>query len=409
MESFGFWYKLVEDKDDKNPEFDLHVNFWFLGDILKGKVKNPYLDIGIKIQNYKNLSNLVFSFPFHVPQKNLVDLASKMSVKNNASIVFNEECEIETQKEYTLIKIPGKEKTDDKKLLIFPLEQAVENIYELTDYKEKSYITVKFDEFRTYLKNSGSDLERYSDIYIRFRIQNIDLENILYFDSEPFNKSLDSAFSGTRVLDFKINEKRNIDKNITARMEQKEELLVEFGQIHFLVIKIIKDIYEMHKNKYDHNILLNDIQKLDKIQHKHSLVAIRFPDTSAEKKYLVYYDERWDCKLFLNYKTVDRADEESVINKVSADLNVDKSQINCRYISSKVQEKYSESHQENRIYNHRLYEIKIQVFPEDEQKENFVVNGRHYYWMSISDMERDPNIVKKNLDVIDFVKESMHA
>ena len=40
----------------------------------------------------------------------------------------------------------------------------------------------------------------------------------------------------------------------------------------------------MHKNKYDHNILLNDIQKLDKIQHKHSLVAIRFPDTSAEKK-----------------------------------------------------------------------------------------------------------------------------
>lgn len=29
----------------------------------------------------------------------------------------------------------------------------------------------------------------------------------------------------------------------------------------------------MHKNKYDHNILLNDIQKLDKIQHKHSLVA----------------------------------------------------------------------------------------------------------------------------------------
>ena len=69
----------------------------------------------------------------------------------------------------------------------------------------------------------------------------------------------------------------------------------------------------------------------------------------------------------------------------------------------------TESHQENRIYNHRLYEIKIQVFPEDEQKENFVVNGRHYYWMSISDMERDPNIVKKNLDVIDFVKESMHA
>ena len=56
MESFGLWYKLVEDKDEEIPEFDLHVNFWFLGDILKGKVKTPYLDIGIKIKNYKNLS-----------------------------------------------------------------------------------------------------------------------------------------------------------------------------------------------------------------------------------------------------------------------------------------------------------------------------------------------------------------
>ena len=54
-----------------------------------------------------------------------------------------------------------------------------------------------------------------------------------------------------------------------------------------------------------------------------------------------------------------------------------------------------------------MYEIKIQVFQGDEQKENFVVNGRHYYWMSISDMERDPNIVKKNLDVIDFVSKRL--
>ena len=185
---------------------------------------------------------------------------------------------------------------------------------------------------------------------------------------------------------------------LKQRLRQfRDDIIKEFG-----LESIDEDEWEEKRDDF-----------LDKIkiiaQQKNVKTTPSNPVTSAEKKYLVYYDERWDCKLFLNYKTVDRADEESVINKVSADLNVDKSQINCRYISSKVQEKYSESHQENRIYNHRLYEIKIQVFPEDEQKENFVVNGRHYYWMSISDMERDPNIVKKNLDVIDFVKESMHA
>ena len=185
---------------------------------------------------------------------------------------------------------------------------------------------------------------------------------------------------------------------LKQRLRQfRDDIIKEFG-----LESIDEDEWEEKRDDF-----------LDKIkiiaQQKDVKTTPSNPVTSAEKKYLVYYDERWDCKLFLNYKTVDRADEESVINKVSADLNVDKSQINCRYISSKVQEKYSESHQENRIYNQRLYEIKIQVFPEDEQKENFVVNGRHYYWMSISDMERDPNIVKKNLDVIDFVKESMHA
>ncbi len=65
-------------------------------------------------------------------------------------------------------------------------------------------------------------------------IQNIHLENILYFDSEPFNKSLTVHFLELVFWILKLMKKGNIHKNITARMEQKEELLVEFGQIHFL-------------------------------------------------------------------------------------------------------------------------------------------------------------------------------
>lgn len=248
LESFGCWYKpdasqKNESVESKNvggeilePEFDLHVNFWFLGDILKQKISDPYLDIGIKIKEYKKLSSLVFSFPFQVLEQNVIDLASKMSDKINASIVFNEECEIETEKEYTIIKIPEKEKDIEKKLLIFPLTQAIEHIYELTACENKSYITIKFDEFKRYL-TKDSKLGFYHDIYIRFRIRDVSLQNVLYFDSEPFNKSLDSAFSGTRVLDFKINEKRNIDKSITAKMDLDEKVLVEFEQVHFLVME----------------------------------------------------------------------------------------------------------------------------------------------------------------------------
>ena len=64
----------------------------------------------------------------------------------------------------------------------------------------------------------------------------------------------------------------------------------------------------MYRDKYNHEILMNDIRELNLIQHNHSLIAIR--DTfEKENRFLVYYDERWDCKLFLNYKTVDQNNE----------------------------------------------------------------------------------------------------
>ena len=66
-------------------------------------------------------------------------------------------------------------------------------------------------------------------------------------------------------------------------------------------LKIVKDVSEMVKNKYDHEVLLQDIEHLNMIQHNHSLIAIK-NQVGEEKRYLVYYDERWDCKLFLNYK-----------------------------------------------------------------------------------------------------------
>ena len=38
--------------------------------------------------------------------------------------------------------------------------------------------------------------------------------------------------------------------------------------------------------------------------------------------------------------------------------------------------------------------------------DDFSVNGKHYYWMTIKDMEEDENVRKKNLEVVDFVKEN---
>ncbi len=36
---------------------------------------------------------------------------------------------------------------------------------------------------------------------------------------------------------------------------------------------------------------------------------------------------------------------------------------------------------------------------------DFISVGKHYYWMSIEEMETDPCIKKCNSDVVNFVKE----
>ena len=51
--------------------------------------------------------------------------------------------------------------------------------------------------------------------------------------------------------------------------------------------KIVKDIVEMYRDKYNHEMLMNDIRELNLIQHNHSLIAIR--DTfEKENRFLVY-------------------------------------------------------------------------------------------------------------------------
>lgn len=170
-------------------------------------------------------------------------------------------------------------------------------------------------------------------------------------------------------------------------------------------VKIIKDVSEMLKNKYDHAVLFQDIEKLNMIQHNHSLIVIKDTFSKDKNHYLVYYDERWDCKLFLNYKTQERDNEAFLKEQISADLSIDSDRMICNYITSRVQEKYSVSHQETRIYNHRLYEVCLNSFSEKLKKDHFEINGKHYYWMTIEEMERDDNIKEKNLEVLDFVKE----
>ena len=157
-------------------------------------------------------------------------------------------------------------------------------------------------------------------------------------------------------------------------------------------------------------ILLDDVKltfKPSETTHNHSIVAIRNSFEEFPNRFLVYYDTRWECFLFLNFKT-NVNNESFIINGLSHHPKTDRSNIWLDYISLMVHEKYSESHQEPRVYCHRLYTAELTAFSPEMKFSEFTLDGIQYRWMSIAEMESDNRTMTVNSDIINFVKENIN-
>ena len=67
--------------------------------------------------------------------------------------------------------------------------------------------------------------------------------------------------------------------------------------------------------------------------HNYSLIIIKY-----KNKYLLYDDQRWKCKLFINYKTVNKDNEQHLINFISKDLEINTSLIHANILLLKFKE-----------------------------------------------------------------------
>lgn len=60
-----------------------------------------------------------------------------------------------------------------------------------------------------------------------------------------------------------------------------------------------------------------------------------------------------------------------------------------------------------KIYDHKLYKLELDDIPEFMNSEDFVIDGQRYAWKSIRELEQDPEVMKKNDDILAFVKNSI--
>lgn len=232
---------------------------------------------------------------------------------------------------------------------------------------------------------------------MRLYIEKKDLEHLLENKSEYIGNNItwDTIFAAVSFLLSALTA--NYDSFFMI-----PSIIIKYFFIVIGVLYLFKIGKEFMTKKYNYENLINDINNLDLVAHRHSLVIIKNKD-----KYLLYDDERWQCKLFINYKTKDENNETAIKEALEKDLQLDTSTINCEFVTSRTQEKYSVSHNENRIYNHNLYSITLSKLPAYMKKDNFVINNKHYYWMTMDEMLSDSNIKEKNLEVVYFVKGSI--
>lgn len=243
MRSFGLWYK-NNNENDKVPVFSVHINFW--SESVKKDSGFPDLDIGIKVTDFKNVNELVFHCPFVIVKSEITDLIPKLCKLENANMVFNTDGVIETKKSYSVYSF--KKNKNEEKLLLFPLIQDLGEIYHLNEEDNKTDIVFNFSTFNEYLKNK-IEFSEINEIYIRFRISSPELKDSIYFDCEPSNKSFESAFSGTRIFDFKINEKRNLGSKTITKIDLKKYLFPQIDNIHLLVMEPSSYDLESFANK----------------------------------------------------------------------------------------------------------------------------------------------------------------
>lgn len=172
----------------------------------------------------------------------------------------------------------------------------------------------------------------------------------------------------------------------------------------FFTAKSIYDLVSGRKNNYTYEDLLSDINKLNEIQHNHSIVVIKDTFQKHPNRFMVYDDERWKCKLFMNYKENEN-NEQFIKEHLSGELKVDVNKINLYFKGARIHQKYSESAKKEKIFSHKFYLAVIDEFPEDTMEDSFEIDGRKYYWKSIPELEQDEVAMKKNSDVIGYVKE----
>lgn len=149
-----------------------------------------------------------------------------------------------------------------------------------------------------------------------------------------------------------------------------------------------------------------DNETVAQAERKHAFSLIILKDISGKHRneYLLKYDRRWKCYLFIYNATRTENDREFAENFAS-DLTGER----CAVKNEKkdIVKKFSFSDEYEKTYTHTFYEIEFDAEKSRlPDKKKFRIGKDKYQWLSISEMKDSSRIQERNAETVRYVAEN---
>lgn len=232
------------DSGDKAPSKakafrdELHVNLWELE-------KDPFLDIGIMISEWRNYSALQIDLPWEVTPRQVGDIGALLNSEKAVAAVFNEIVDYRGQADKSYAEVSfqqqpgGSGQSEPFLLLRLNFSQFDVQPQTLSDGSICSRITVRIPE---------EELDKPADrIYMRLRIRGIP-EEVYSTHFDQRDRNLLSSSTETRIIDFRVNVRRGIPDEVLS--SSKRCWFPEFRKIHFFLTVARTEICEFQSKDF---------------------------------------------------------------------------------------------------------------------------------------------------------------
>jgi hypothetical protein len=236
--SLAFWVEgsnpnNPNEEGESKPEVELHFNYWSLSGSSETVI--DYLDVGVKFSGLKEFDAIKIFFPFHVTEQSYVANLGRAvcNTPTLISAIFNTRVK-ETRLDGERMDITFRHEKESKlrfhcQIEVGPHGEGV-TLNRLNREGEGTTLSFPIKLFKKEKENSLEDIPH----YFRFRIKmSAEDKKIISQLSKPKDSKLLSRLESTEIVDFRINEIRNLPAQIRSKLEYDSYI----SSVHFFLIR----------------------------------------------------------------------------------------------------------------------------------------------------------------------------